>query len=99
MAVLTALSPERVAQLKKEAADRVDALAGELIALADDIHAHPELGFQEVRSVGKVQELLKKHGIESQTGRAGLATGLRAELGAPASGHRGRPKVAIVAEY
>src|SRR5262249_21159343 len=91
--VLTALSPERVAQLKRQACDRVDALAGELIALADDIHANPELGFQEVRTVGKVQELLGKHGIASQTGRAGLATGLRAELGGA-----GRPKVAIIAE-
>jgi amidohydrolase len=93
--VLTALSPERVAQLKRQACDRVDALADELIALADDIHANPELGFQEVRTVGKVQALLGKHGIASQTGRAGLATGLRAELG----GHPGRPKVAIIAEY
>ena len=97
--LLTALSPERVAQLKRQACDRVDALAAELIALADDIHANPELGFQEVRTVGKVQELLGRHGIASQTGRAGLATGLRAELGAPASGHPGRPKVAIIAEY
>ena len=97
--VLTALSPERVAQLKRQACDRVDALAAELVALADDIHANPELGFQEVRTVAKVQELLSKHGLASQTGRAGLATGLRAELGAPASGHPGRPKVAIIAEY
>jgi amidohydrolase len=97
--VLTALSPERIAQLKRQACQRVDALAGELIALADDIRANPELGFQEVRTVGKVQELLGRHGIASQTGRAGLATGLRAELGATASGHAGRPKVAIIAEY
>jgi amidohydrolase len=92
--VLTALSPERVAQLKRQACDRVDALAAELLALADDIHANPELGFQEIRTVGKVQELLSRHGIASETGRAGLATGLRAELGGT-----GRPKVAIVAEY
>jgi len=93
-ATLTALSPERVSQLKKQVCDRVDALAAELIALADDIHANPELGYQEVRTVAKVQELLLAHGVTSETGRAGLATGLRAELGGV-----GRPRVAIVAEY
>lgn len=94
MSVLTALSPERVAALKKQACDHVDALAAELIALADDIHAHPELGYQEVRTVARVRELLTKHGVASETGRAGLATALRAELGGG-----GRPKVAIIAEY
>src|SRR5688500_12058104 len=91
---LTALSPERVAALKERVRARVDELAGELIALADDIHAHPELGYQERRTVAKVQDLLALHGVQSRTGLAGLETALRAELG----GER-RPKIAIIAEY
>jgi amidohydrolase len=91
---LTALSPDRVAQLKQTACDRVDALAAELLALADDIHAHPELGYQEVRTVGEVQKFLSKQRLESRTGVAELPTGLRAELGGT-----GRPRVAIIAEY
>lgn len=91
---LTALSPDRVAQLKEAACARVDAIAAELLALADDIHAHPELGYQEVRTVGEVQKFLRKNGLESQTGAGGLPTGLRAELGGT-----GRPRVAIIAEY
>jgi amidohydrolase len=91
---LTALSPERVAMLKERVRARVDELAAELIALADDIHAHPELGYQERRTVAKVQDLLALHGVQSRTGLAGLPTALRAELG----GER-RPKVAIIAEY
>jgi amidohydrolase len=91
---LTALSPEHVATLKARVRARVDELAKELLALADDIHAHPELGYQEKRSVAKVQDLLALHGVQSRTGIAGLETALRAELGGES-----RPRVAIIAEY
>jgi amidohydrolase len=92
--MLTALTPERVAELKERVRVRVDELAAELLALADDIHANPELGYQEKRAVAKVQDLLALHGVQSRTGIAGLGTALRAELGGT-----GRPKIALLAEY
>lgn len=41
------------------------------IALRRDFHAHPELGFEEVRSSGIIAERLKQLGIEVRTGVGG----------------------------
>ena len=40
----------------------------ELVATRRDLHAHPELGFEEVRTSGIVAERLKKLGLELKTG-------------------------------
>ena len=48
--------------------ERIAAFAPELTELRRDLHAHPELGFQEVRTSGIVAELLTKWGIETHTG-------------------------------
>src|SRR5262245_14180478 len=40
----------------------------ELVATRRDLHAHPELGFEEVRTSGIVAERLKKLGLEPRTG-------------------------------
>ncbi len=48
--------------------DRIAAFAPELTELRRDLHAHPELGFQEVRTSGIVANLLTKWGIETHTG-------------------------------
>ena len=40
----------------------------ELVATRRDLHAHPELGFEEVRTSGIVAERLKKLGLEPKTG-------------------------------
>lgn len=39
-----------------------------MIALRQDLHAHPELGFEEVRTSGIVAELLEEAGIEVHRG-------------------------------
>jgi hypothetical protein len=39
-----------------------------LIAICRDIHAHPELGFHEVRTAGVVSAELTRLGIAHQTG-------------------------------
>jgi amidohydrolase len=46
----------------------VAALAGELVATRRDLHRHPELGFQEVRTAGIVARRLNELGIEAQSG-------------------------------
>src|ERR1041385_3343284 len=40
----------------------------ELVALADDIATHPEIGFEETRSVQKLTDYLKLHDFDVQTG-------------------------------
>ena len=46
--------------------------ADELTAIRRDLHAHPELGFQEHRTSGIVRDLLEKYGVdEVHTGLAG----------------------------
>lgn len=65
----------------------------ELVGLSRDVHAHPEEGFAEHRTVERVAELLRRHGIEPEVGVGGLDTALQARCGT------GRPHVAVLAEY
>ncbi|MGC8784933.1 MAG: M20 metallopeptidase family protein [Armatimonadota bacterium] len=62
---------------------RILRLQEELIALRHDLHAHPELGFEEHRTAGIVAEWLRKYGIEVRTGIAGTGVvgTLRGEAG------------------
>ena len=40
----------------------------DLVAIRRDLHAHPELGFEEVRTAGVVAQALRRLGIETHTG-------------------------------
>jgi amidohydrolase len=74
---------------------RISDFASDLTAIRRDLHEHPELGFQEVRTAGIVAEKLRSWGIEvvegiGKTGvvgvlegaRPGRAIGLRADMDA-----------------
>jgi amidohydrolase len=77
------------------AAEDIDDLLPELVSLRRDLHAHPELAFQERRTAGIVAAALRLLGIEVHEGLAGtgvvgtlrngggsLAIGLRADMDA-----------------
>ena len=51
--------------------DHIDAFADELTAIRRDLHAHPEIGFEEVRTSGIVADKLKGWGIEVHRGLGG----------------------------
>lgn len=51
--------------------DRIDGFADELTAIRRDLHAHPEIGFEEVRTSGIVAEKLTQWGIEVHRGLGG----------------------------
>lgn len=51
--------------------ERIQDFADELTALRRDLHAHPEIGFEEVRTSGIVAELLEKFGCEVHRGIGG----------------------------
>src|SRR5712671_3522466 len=87
---------DHVQQLKDRVCKAVDRKAAELIETADWIHAHPEIGHQEVEASRRLTRLLESAGIPVEAGTAGMGTAFKAELG----GKRGpRPRIAILAEY
>ena len=72
------------------ALDAIATYADDLTAIRRDLHAHPELGLEEVRTAGIVAEKLKSWGIEVHTGvgRTGVVGVLRRGTGGPAIGLR-----------
>ena len=50
--------------------DRIRSWHPELTGIRRDIHAHPELSFQEQRTSGIVADYLRKLGVETHTGLA-----------------------------
>jgi hippurate hydrolase len=60
----------------------IETYADELTAIRRDLHAHPEIGFEEVRTSGIVAEKLQSWGIEThrgvgKTGVVGIVHGAR----------------------
>jgi hippurate hydrolase len=49
----------------------IQAIAADLTAIRHDLHAHPEIGFEEVRTSGIVADWLTKWGIEVHRGLGG----------------------------
>ena len=67
----------------------------ELLALADDIATHPEIGFEEKRSVGKLTDYLRQHNFSVETGTAGLSTAFVAKF----KQNNGGPVLGVILEY
>src|SRR3954453_11403297 len=62
--------------LSSRAERAVEAAREDLLALSADLHAHPEEGYAEHRSVRAVADLLGRYGIQAQVGAHGLHTAL-----------------------
>jgi amidohydrolase len=67
----------------------------ELMALSDDITRHPEIGFEETRSVRLLIDSLKRHGFEVTEGVANLKTAFVGRY----KGNRGAPNLGVILEY
>src|SRR5438128_6295914 len=87
---------DHVQQLKDRVCRVIDHRTAELIETADWIHAHPEIGHQEVEASRRLSGMLQAAGIPVEMGTASMATAFKAELGGKSSK---RPRVAILAEY
>lgn len=72
---------------------KVDRLAPSLAALSQDIWKYAELGFQEHKSVARIEADLKKAGFHIEKGIAGIPTAFVASAGS------GGPVIAVLAEY
>ena len=76
-----------------EIAQAISKHAPQLEKLAKDIHAAPELGFQETRACKWMGQLLRKQGFRVKTPYAKLPTAFKAVIG------RGGPTLCFMAEY
>ena len=74
----------------------IDEARDELVAVSKDIHAHPELNYQETYSSAALATALERHGFSVERGVGGVETAFRAE--AQGNGGDG-PTVAFLAEY
>jgi amidohydrolase len=68
-------------------------LTEELLQLSREIHADPEIAYQERRAAARIAALLERHGHAVQMGIGGLETAFRARVGPPG------PSIALIAEY
>ncbi|MCX5755694.1 MAG: amidohydrolase [Gemmatimonadetes bacterium] len=67
----------------------------ELLAMADDIGRHPEIGFKEERSVKLLTDYLKAHDFDVTMGVAGLSTAFVAKYRKGTPG----PNLGVILEY
>ncbi|HEX7124922.1 MAG TPA: M20 family metallopeptidase [Thermodesulfobacteriota bacterium] len=81
---------------KAEAAARVAAASADLAALADFIHAHPEVAYQERAAAARIAGLLAGRGFAVTRGAGGVET---AFVAVPDDAAPGGPTIAMLAEY
>jgi amidohydrolase len=63
--------------------------------MADDIATHPEIGFEEKRSVSKLTDYLRQHNFSVETNIANMPTAFVAKF----RGNNGAPHMGIILEY
>lgn len=78
--------------LKERACSVIDSLAGDLVRLSHDIHAHPELNFQEHFASELLARFAHQHGVDADLGAYGVDTGFTSDVG------RG-PQIGFLCEY
>jgi len=82
-----------VDSLKRAVCEAVDARRALLLDVSHEIHAHPELAFEEVRASALLAATLRDAGLAVEAPAYGLATAFEARAGT--SG----PTVSLLAEY
>src|SRR5262249_14516333 len=88
---LTGTNPGRDAVVARAKA----LMESDLLALADDIATHPEIGFEERRSIQKLTEYLRQHDFAVPVGGAGLPTAFVAKY----KGSTGLRRLGVIVEY
>jgi amidohydrolase len=82
-----------IAAARQRAQDAVTAVAPELIRLSREIHAHPELAYEERHACAQLVPFLNAHGFDVREAAYGIETAFRGEWG------NGPVTIAICAEY
>lgn len=79
--------------LKRAVCQAVDARRNALVAVAREIHSHPELAFEERRAAARLVRALKDEGLPVEAPAYGFDTAFESRIGAAG------PTVALLAEY
>ena len=83
-------------EYQKAVTQTIDANREELADISMDIHAHPELNYQEHHAAKLLADTLEGHGFVVERGVGGVETAFRATL---EGGGGDGPTVALLAEY
>lgn len=81
-------------EAKRRACEAVDAVAGDLVSISHEIHANPELGYQERFASARLAGALRDHGLDVEHPAFGVDTSFAGRAG----GGDG-PLVAVCCEY
>ncbi|RYE98261.1 MAG: amidohydrolase, partial [Oxalobacteraceae bacterium] len=75
----TSAVAQSAAPLKNDVVTRVDAMYPWLDTIYKDLHAHPEIAFQEVRTAGKLAAEMRKLGftVTEKVGKTGIVAVLK----------------------
>ena len=82
-------------QLGRAALDAIDAARETILAVGDEIHAHPELGFEEHRAAELLTATIAGFGFEVERPAGGIETAFIARRRGQGEG----PRIAFLAEY
>jgi amidohydrolase len=82
-----------VERAKARARESVDELAEELVRISREIHAHPELAFEERYAAAQLVPFLEANGFTVERGAYGMETAFRGEWG------HGPVTIALCSEY
>jgi amidohydrolase len=83
------------ADLKSSVARAIDRMSDRLLAVSHEIHAHPELAFEERHAAALLTRALDEAGLAPRRGAYGLETAFEAEI----TGARPGRRIALLAEY
>ncbi len=84
---------ERTTTVANRVLSAIDRARDERVGLSLDIHAHPELNFEERHAAAVLTDALERWGFDVERGVGGTETAFRATAGS------GSPTVAFLAEY
>ena len=76
----------------KVVANAVDAARSELVDIALDLHAHPEVNYQEHYAARLLSDTLERHGFAVERGVGGVETAFRGSLQGGSARGLPRPK-------
>jgi amidohydrolase len=82
--------------LSETTTQAIEGARSELVEVALDIHAHPELNYQEQHAAGLLSDTLEQHGFMVERGVGGVETAFTATL---SGGAGDGPTIAVLAEY